>query len=1485
MAKKGFYFARVLFALITIVLIAAFVGVQTVKVAAQGSENVIYLSDEGSDTNDGRSLFTPVRTLSKACSLAGKDGKVVICDVYTHKTGDAITCARLEGFNHDCVFEVAAWKVDLGSDCVIDNLTIRTSHNWAFLLCNGNRLEVGENVKSVRAGNATVHLSIRGGGEGTYEKSTSIVLKGGEWGSVYGGTRNGNIMGSTHVTVYEGANITSAVSAGNDASTTSSMIYGPAVLKLVGKEMHINEYYGEGSALGGLYLDITEYSGKANPAWNSAGYTVVGTKAGLPDMNNIIKPAPTAPSTGTKTTVVPGKGVFYISDNGDDEKDGKTSDKAFKTLEKALASGGINPTVVVVDTYTKGTSTALSPCRIVGQTSDSKLVINTWALALGGDVTIENVKLVTNVQYSYILARGYMLTIEKGVSVEKGNGINTGLGIRGGSEEDIGGNTSVIIKSGNWTDVHGGTRNGSVTGSTMLIVHEGVHIGSVNVGNNGSKEGNKIAGDGYLKLVGNPKIDKILGKPDILNGNMYLDLSEFTGTRTDEMNNLKAEIITSKEEVPNFVTEHFKAREPKGDYDLSGVKNPRFLSDDGDDANDGLTIDTPKKTFKALKETFVGCDRVTVVIVGTYTLNESFTSEVPYDLTSSSGTDSFIFKYWLIDTNSTTIYNINLIVARDYNCIFHSGKPLTIGENVEIGFTSGASVVPLIRANGSGDYPLTDITIRSGRWIIYAGTASGNILGNARITVTGGTASISVGNDSAGGRIMGSTVITLKGKPVVSGIGDRGQSDGFIAVDVCDFEGVLPEIPESIMLIEKEEDRVLPIQKNAVYISGYPDGTFLPEKVMTRAEAATVVAKISGMPSGFAFDGSGFSDVSKGDWYAPYVAWLEAFGALDFLGDKFSASEGITRGEFVKLISRIPTESKGGEAPSFTDVADDHPYKKAILDSASRGLVTGYPDGTFKPDNTLKRSEIVTVLGRLSERNVVSSHTEGLSKFSDIDGHWARAAILSASVSPITDGRLIWYTGKVLGSNTTVDKSTLSFPVTSAVLEGVDKTDATAVMASIEKYAEKRRGEIRGTKTDIKATGISYYVSENGDDKNDGTSPEKPWKTLDMVNSASLYDGDAVFFERGGVFRGQLRTKRGVTYSAYGENDGDAIKEKPQILGSLRNYAESPFWDKTEQENVYISREAFDKDVGLIVFDEGKEVSIKKIIGVGGFEGTLSADLEMYHSTADKRLYLYSETDPNTRWKSVEIARGEYGIGGDGNYVTIDNICLKYAGAHGIGYGDGTTGLTVQNCEIGWIGGMIQYDNVRYGNGIEIYIGCRDYTIENCLVYQCYDAGITHQYFQTRDEYVAMEGIRYANNVIEYCTYDIEYVNAQPEDKGIMKDIVFTGNLLIHGGEGWGAQRPGRGDTVVKSYGSVNHGENILYYDNVIATSEPKSMLFSHGVENLAWMPELIGNVFAAKKGTNFGFYGMKASTEYIYDETLTDLTVGLEDNTMIFID
>ena len=104
--------------------------------------------------------------------------------------------------------------------------------------------------------------------------------------------------------------------------------------------------------------------------------------------------------------------------------------------------------------------------------------------------------------------------------------------------------------------------------------------------------------------------------------------------------------------------------------------------------------------------------------------------------------------------------------------------------------------------------------------------------------------------------------------------------------------------------------------------------------------------------------------------------------------------------------------------------------------------------------------------------------------------------------------------------------------------------DAAAATAILEE-AVARRETIQTSKTQIvwdealipgkTYTGTAYYVSNQGDDGNDGLSPETAWSTLDRVNQASLEYGDAVFLERGGVWRNTtVETKEGVTYSAYG---------------------------------------------------------------------------------------------------------------------------------------------------------------------------------------------------------------------------------------------------------------------------------------------------------------------------------------------------------------
>lgn len=128
--------------------------------------------------------------------------------------------------------------------------------------------------------------------------------------------------------------------------------------------------------------------------------------------------------------------------------------------------------------------------------------------------------------------------------------------------------------------------------------------------------------------------------------------------------------------------------------------------------------------------------------------------------------------------------------------------------------------------------------------------------------------------------------------------------------------------------------------------------------------------------------------------------------------------------------------------------------------------------------------------------------------------------------------------------------------------------DETEALASYYKKAEKRKDAILNSPTEIvKAnefipgetyTGTAYYVSPNGNNDNNGLSPETAWQTADRTNWGDVQEGDAVFFERGGVYRltqEAVRLISNVTYSAYGEG------AKPVITLVQENSARSECWE------------------------------------------------------------------------------------------------------------------------------------------------------------------------------------------------------------------------------------------------------------------------------------------------------------------------------------
>ncbi len=404
----------------------------------------------------------------------------------------------------------------------------------------------------------------------------------------------------------------------------------------------------------------------------------------------------------------------------------------------------------------------------------------------------------------------------------------------------------------------------------------------------------------------------------------------------------------------------------------------------------------------------------------------------------------------------------------------------------------------------------------------------------------------------------------------------------------------------------------------------------------------------------------------------------------------------------------------------------------------------------------------------------------------------------------------------------------VAMPNSDALTMSLDKINET-----YRPYTKWRIYSIRTTKSTITTLDgcTSWYVSPNGDDNNDGNKPETAFKTLAKVNSIEMKEGDVVYFECDGLWRGSISAKPGVTYTSYGEG------AKPQFRSYAENVAGKDKWLPTDTPNVYVFYRTVSSDVGLIVFNEGETHGLKAFPYTRGdgkkFDATtkkefnsykdLNRDLHFIHERG--KIYLRSdEGNPSDRFKSIELCvkQNLVAVKSGINNVTIDNLCFKYGGAHGVGAG-GCDGLTVTNCEFYWIGGSLQNETVRFGNGVEIYGSATNYRVENCYFSQIYDAAVTFQYgTSSREGSIKMENIDIKNNVIEYSTYSIEYfLGVNNEGDGI-RNVNIEGNLLWHAGEGFTVQRPERGHAAhIKSWAHKNPlTQNFVIKNNLFALSD-----------------------------------------------------------------
>lgn len=202
--------------------------------------------------------------------------------------------------------------------------------------------------------------------------------------------------------------------------------------------------------------------------------------------------------------------------------------------------------------------------------------------------------------------------------------------------------------------------------------------------------------------------------------------------------------------------------------------------------------------------------------------------------------------------------------------------------------------------------------------------------------------------------------------------------------------------------IAGQEAKVTAEVNSPSYIAGYPDGTFKPGKEVTRAEAVRMFVSLVNNGKELPKNPTTKFKDANNKWYSDEINFAVSKGFISGYSDgTFKPNQGITRAEFAQMIAVFVKDGYPGSS-NFKDVKG-HWASNAIDQLYGNKTIKGFPDGTFKPDQKLTRAEAVTVLNSVFGRNTKATsfanvNTSSLRKFSDVPmSHWAYYEIVDAS--------------------------------------------------------------------------------------------------------------------------------------------------------------------------------------------------------------------------------------------------------------------------------------------------------------------------------------------------------------------------------------------------------------------------------------------------------------------------------------------------------
>ncbi len=199
----------------------------------------------------------------------------------------------------------------------------------------------------------------------------------------------------------------------------------------------------------------------------------------------------------------------------------------------------------------------------------------------------------------------------------------------------------------------------------------------------------------------------------------------------------------------------------------------------------------------------------------------------------------------------------------------------------------------------------------------------------------------------------------------------------------------------TLVHIDGMAQEAAPTQRHAAYMRGYEDGTFRPEKSISRAELAAVLART--LELDHVRPAVSFRDLRANHWAADDIADATAMGLMSGYADGiFGGERAVTRAEMAAVAAMLIGSSSDAAGNGFSDTAG-HWAENSIRKVQAANLMQGYADGEFRPDASLTRAEAVVIMNKLLARETASGSTK--LPWSDVTAsHWAYAAIGEASL-------------------------------------------------------------------------------------------------------------------------------------------------------------------------------------------------------------------------------------------------------------------------------------------------------------------------------------------------------------------------------------------------------------------------------------------------------------------------------------------------------